>query len=534
MERRKNLQKRKSDNFLDKIVKKDFNNELEKVLEEKDFDENVKSILLSILYKIETAYKDYEKVKQDVIPKDEFIQNIINQIQENCETIKLVKPNSEESKIIGNRTFLVNKDKKSIICYPIERKVLYCISKISKNIEIVKEDHFLIHQTLSDLINVGNNINTVEPMRDFNGYSWTTIPREIESIKHNLIYQNLRILVGEQFLDKWIYNKEFIIDYIELLKERLVKNYGKVEGVELLETLKQLSILMSVKYDKKLEQEIFEIRSNLEQQLEYIQDSVKFVQYVNKEKENLTRKIKYIDETLNNKEMLKQEYIKRNEALPLNDKIFSVRILSKMMEEEREKYIEKIECLDKLLNPKEYLKYRRELEKKEKYVVLLNKDNLDEEIDKLIIDFQKQFLKSYELKAKRVETKQEVIKMIYEFRYYCMIPYDQERYIHQIKDIEKIIERIQKLLIQKAGELKAINIFSKQDKINYDMLKNIFNTRIINLEELCIKVTKEKDKFFVQLFDENVFEEKNEFGDINNVKTKDLEIRMNKKVNIFL
>ena len=29
----------------------------------------------------------------------------------------------------------------------------------------------------------------VEPLRDFNGYSWTTIPSEIESIQHNLIYQ---------------------------------------------------------------------------------------------------------------------------------------------------------------------------------------------------------------------------------------------------------------------------------------------------------------------------------------------------------
>jgi len=528
------LQKRKNDNFLDKIVKKDFNNELEKVLEEKDFDENAKSILLSILYKIEAAYKDYEKVKQDVMPKDEFIQKIINQIQENCETLKLVKPNSEESEIIGNRTFLVNKDTKSIICYPIERKVLYCISKISKNDQIIKEDYFLIHQTLSNLINVGNNINTVESMRDFNGYSWTTIPREIESIKHNLIYQNLRILVGEQFLERWIYNKEFIIDYMDLLKERLTKNYGRVDGVELLETLKQLSVLMAVKYNKKAQEEIFEIKYNLEQQLESAQDSRNFVQEVTKEKESLTKKIKYIDETLNNKEMLKQEYIKRNEVLPLNDKIFSVRILSKIMEEEREKYIEKIEELNEILNPKKYLTYRKDLEEKERYLVLLNKDNIDEEIEKLIIDFQKQFLRCYELKAKRVETKQEVTKMIYEFRYYCMLPYDQERYIYQITDIEKIIERIQKILIQKAGELKAINVFSKQDDINYNMLKNIFNTRIINLEQLCIKVTKEKEKFFVQLFDENIFEEKNQFGDINNIKTKELEIRMNKKVNIFL
>ena len=76
---------KKSDKFLEKIVKKDYNNELEKILEKKNFDENVKSILLSILYKIETAYKDYEKVKQDVETKDEFIKMFLKQIEDNCE-----------------------------------------------------------------------------------------------------------------------------------------------------------------------------------------------------------------------------------------------------------------------------------------------------------------------------------------------------------------------------------------------------------------------------------------------------------------
>ena len=44
----------KKKNLLEKIVKKDYNNELEKILEEKQFGENVKSTLLSMLYKIET------------------------------------------------------------------------------------------------------------------------------------------------------------------------------------------------------------------------------------------------------------------------------------------------------------------------------------------------------------------------------------------------------------------------------------------------------------------------------------------------
>ena len=67
---------KKTDKFLDKIVKKDYNNELEKVLEKKAFDENTKSLLLNILYKIETAYQDYEKVKPEVEEKEDFIVSI--------------------------------------------------------------------------------------------------------------------------------------------------------------------------------------------------------------------------------------------------------------------------------------------------------------------------------------------------------------------------------------------------------------------------------------------------------------------------
>ena len=72
------LQKR---NILDKIVKKNYNNELEEVLETKHFDENVQSTLLGIMYKIEAAYKDLETVKKDVQTKEEYISNLIEIIK---------------------------------------------------------------------------------------------------------------------------------------------------------------------------------------------------------------------------------------------------------------------------------------------------------------------------------------------------------------------------------------------------------------------------------------------------------------------
>ena len=67
----------KKGSFIDRIVKKDFNDELETVLEQKSFDENEKSILLNILYKIETAYQDMKIVKSDVESKDEYIEKLI-------------------------------------------------------------------------------------------------------------------------------------------------------------------------------------------------------------------------------------------------------------------------------------------------------------------------------------------------------------------------------------------------------------------------------------------------------------------------
>ncbi len=525
---------KKNEKFFGKIVKRDYTNELEEILERKKFDEDVKSILLSILYKIDMAYKDYQKVKQNVETKEEFIERYIKQIEENCEKIKLIKPNSQESSILGNKTFLINKEEKEIICYPIERKLMYCISKISKRDKIINDDYFIINRTLSDLLNVGNSINQVEPMRDFNGYSWTTLPREMESIYHNLIYQNMRILLGTAFLNEWIYNNEYIIDYMQLLKKELIKKCDKIDSLGLIDILSQLSVLIEAKHNKRAKEEILKLKNDVEEELEKTQNSQIFIRKITREKIDLSERIKYIDETLNDKQKLKEEYIRRNEILPLERKIFSVRVFSKMLEEEREKYLRRLDKLNNMLTPKKYLKYRKELEEKQKYLIILNEENIEHEIEKLIIEVQKEFLRCYYTKLEKTQTKNEIIELIYEFRYYCMIPFNDEKYVYEVEQLQKRIERIERVLIQKAGELKAINIFSKNEEVNYRMVKNIFCSRIINLEEISIKLTKEKDKLFVQLFDENIFEEKTFLEESENVNKRKLEIRFNKKVKIFL
>lgn len=87
------------------------------------------------------------------------------------------------------------------------------------------------------------------------------------------------------------------------------------------------------------------------------------------------------------------------------------------------------------------------------------------------------------------------------------------------------------MLLKKAHELKVIDTFGKQQDIDYQILKNIFYVRVINLEDLYIKIIKEKEKYYIQLFDENIFEEKVEIEDIEN--KKDFEVKLNKKIKMF-
>ncbi len=524
---------KKKEKLLDKIVKKDYNNELEMILEKKAFDESAKNLLLSILYKIEASYKDYEKVKRHVKTKEEYIQDFIKMIQENCDNITICKIHSKESEILGNKSFLVEKDTKRIICYPIERKLLYCIAKISKHDEIIKNNYPIICKTLSNTINIGNNIDTVEPLRDFNGYSWTTIRNEIESIDYNLIYQNLRILLGYDFLEKWINNREFIIDYIEVLKNRLEEAYGVKNQKDILKVIEILSVLLELKYNPNEKRILDKEKVETEEKLSKIDDKEKFIEMLTKQKRDLTRKIKLIDETINNKDMLQKEYIKRNEKLPLKKKIFSVRILSKQMIQEREEKLNEIEKLNGLLNPKNFIAYKKELEEKYEYLKLVEIKDLDKEIEKEMIKLQKIVLRCYKVKIKQIKNKSEIIDMLYEFRYYMTLPFNQNNNINEIKEIQKEITETRKALLDKAQALKIFIELSKNKEITDGILKNIFDTRIISLEDIYIKLTKEKDKFYVQLFDEDVFEEKIELENFGSINKKDLEIKLNKKIKIF-
>ena len=72
----KKVHMEKKKQILEKFNLKDYTNRLEKILEKKGFSLDTKNLLLSMLYKIENGYPDYEKTKVEVPTKNEFIEKL--------------------------------------------------------------------------------------------------------------------------------------------------------------------------------------------------------------------------------------------------------------------------------------------------------------------------------------------------------------------------------------------------------------------------------------------------------------------------
>ena len=191
-----------TEKLFSKFNSRDYNNQLEKILENKDFSVDVKNLLLSMLYKIENAYEDYSTVKRIVDDKKIYIEDILRIIKEKCKKIIIVEEGKQEvQEIEKGSKFFVNKLENTIyLMYPNESLLLYTLYKVDDKQIFLDEKYNLIRNALSALINTGENINNIEVLRDFNGWNWNTLNREIPEITTNLIYQNLIYLLGIDFI----------------------------------------------------------------------------------------------------------------------------------------------------------------------------------------------------------------------------------------------------------------------------------------------------------------------------------------------
>ena len=508
----------KKNNFLTKLVKKDYNNRLEEVLSKKDFKEEVKNTLLSMFYKVENGYKDYKTVKRETFEKKEYIEKLINIIEKDCDKISFINQNNKQKE-------LVNKEEKEIICLPIENKILYGLAKIQKRNIVVKYVDEDIAKAFSTMLNTGNNINIVEPLRDFNGFSWNIIEKDIEDLNYNLIYQNMLYLMGNKFLDKWVNNYEPLVDYFDLFQSEIQKKYGSKLKTSIITYMIRISLKLNAIYDEDFKAKIIKKEQDLEQEIKKLENNEDYLVDISKNKKKKEKQIKQIDKIINDKNLLIEEYENRNKKLPLEKKIFSIRVLKNNLKKEREDLLKEINEINKIINPKNFIEMKKKTEEKYQYFKDIENMNLKNEI----INLQKEIIKCMYIDIKNIKDKQNIIEFIYKFRYYNLLPIENKKQIFKEIKLQKSLDKLLQTLIDKAIQMKTIIKISENPEENCKLSQNIILSKIISLEDINIKIKNDKEKAYLIIFDEQIEDEKIELQDLQNIK-----IKSNKKTKLFI
>lgn len=480
---------------------KDYNNELEKILENKLFSFDVKNLLLSMLYKIENAYKDYETVKVETLSKKEYMENLLKIIEEKVLKIFLVKPRTSEAKELEekNITYKVDKNNGEIVCFQNEMAILAALLELDESDTEINIAYEYVKEPVNKMINQGQLDSKIEVIRDFNGWSWNIETREIKDIEYNFLYQNLILSDGINFKDK---DKQFF----EIIMNNAIRKYISFES------------------NKEYKEQLEETRNIKQERLQLFEDKKEFLNTITEEKKNYTKQIERIDKIINDNELLKKEYYARNEKLPNKEKIFSVSYLVGILDKERVELLEKINEANKMILPKEFIEQKQKIKNETEFLSTILEEIKKEDI----IEICEKFLAKAKLKIEKIneENKNELTKLIYKIRYYRYIPINENECIKDIKELDELFEKLIKQTIKKAQKIKLWDIFSEDFDLTYQILKEVFDTKIINLETINLGFKYENKVLYIEYYDDTVIESTKKI-DIDNVRIK-------KKVKLFI
>lgn len=537
-----------------KITFKDYNNTLEKILENKNFSEDVKNLLLSMLYKIENAYEDYLNVKVNACTKKEFVKKIIKIIDEQCNEIEFIRPISE------NEKYIIDKSNGIIKTFQNENILLQAIVELAqKNIEF-EEKHDLIKEPLKEMLITGNRMNQVEIVRDFNGWSWDTPIKDIENINYNTIFQIFLILFGNTFMDEVLddvkeneeddnipnnvilrskYNEDFgltidetrnieKVDYIDLMQEKLVDEFGEELAIKFWKSLKRNIITIYANKNVEYKKDVINKMLEEKRKQRKMQNNKKFLEDISIKKKKINQNIKEIDTLLNNSKELKEEYDRRNKKLDKEDKIFSVSHLVIMLEKQRNDYLEEIKNLNKLIEPMEFVKVKKQVEDNVSFYESLNmniqedieEETNNDEIEKLS-ELKKIFLECLEKRIENALKKEEIEKLIYELRYFELLPR---------QTLPETIEIVEKMIIRKACEMKILTKFSEDENLNASILKNIFTSRIITIQNIVVSLKYNETILSIEMYDVNIHDKT---VNVQITEKTELLVKLKKKIRIW-
>ena len=344
-------------NIIDRLNMIDYSQMLEEVLTNKSFPEETKNILLNIIYKIESSYKDYKTTKVNVPLKKEMLEEVIYLI-EKCNKIEIIKPKTENEDL--NKVY-IDSDKLEITAYPNEVKILYCLCLLESDIFLIPDTYELFKPSINKVLTEGRAYNFSECIRDFDGWAWNLNKTPIENIFLNFIYQSMNLLMNmEDILDE----KDIII----AIKEGLMDVCNSKSANDIIELFLKLSIICNILEDNKEKKRLNDKKAELEQEYEIILDKKAYLEETTEKKKRIEKELAKIESILNDDVFLKKEYINTNKELPQEKRIFSLSDFSELQENEKEKLIKELEENNNKLNPNNYLKEKERTSIKNKSI----------------------------------------------------------------------------------------------------------------------------------------------------------------------
>ena len=96
--------------------------------------------------------------------------------------------------------------------------------------------------------------------------------------------------------------------------------------------------------------------------------------------------------------------------------------------------------------------------------------------------------------------------------------------------VTKETGEIEKKLIKKACEQKMLTKFSEKEETNYQILKHIFTSKIIDLSETVYTLKYTKGTITLNIYDGNTHDETKQ---IKITEKTELSVKLNKKIKIW-
>lgn len=405
--------------------------------------------------------------------------------------------------------------------------MLYALFKMNETKMYLDEKYNLLRVALPEMLNEGRDINNIEIIRDFNAWSWNTIAHEISNIDCNLIYQNLQMILGFEFLDNWM-NLEKQKELLEKLEKELKEKYNEKNVKELLENIYKLAIIVCVERNKLERKRLTDEKEWDEKELERLKDKNKLVEELTEIKKVKTKEIRKLDKLINDDKLLYEEFERRNANLSEYKKIYSVENLLGTIKKERKKALNEIEEANKLLDARNYVERKKELEEN---IKLLKDMKSSKGKEKYKINIQKIFIRCMEENIEKIigtEQKKQAVSLFYAIRYYNFIYFDDNRFIKDVDALREDLDRLEGKILLKLYEIKGINAITKDIETDIGIIKPILNTRIIDLGNVNIQIKKAGSKIEVSIFDGNTVELEYRLQNLN-----EIELKNKKKVKLF-